>query len=46
MEIRSRKESFSNWKTPVQGVTIVVLSCLGYLAFLGVLVVIVKLLMG
>ena len=46
MEIRSRKESLSNWKTPAQGVTTVVLSCLAYLVVLGILVVIVKLLMG
>lgn len=46
MEIRSRKESLSNLKTPMQGVTIVVLSCMGYLVVLGILVIVVKLLMG
>ena len=46
MDLRAYKETLSSLKTPMQGVFVVVLCTVAFVVWLGVLVVITKLLMG
>ena len=46
MDLRAYKETLNSLKTPMQGVFVVVLCTVAFVVWLGVLVVITKLLMG
>ena len=46
MDLRAYKETLNSLKTPMQGVFVVVLCAVAFVVWLGVLVVITKLLMG
>ena len=46
MDLRAYKETLNSLKTPMQGVFVVVLCTVAFIVWLGVLVVITKLLMG
>ena len=46
MDLRAYKETLNSLKTPMQGVFVVVLCTVAFVVWLGVLIVITKLLMG